>query len=141
MKKIDVAVTIIVIPIISAFLTGCAALDDIARVGGRQGDNLQPNVPGFTNKKPTAVTVLPPKNLNQNRLEKCSRQTGKSAVVEAWNLASSSGSQVEENYLLNVARDAIQRCTVGRVGDKILDELASSSVADFKQEYPQAELK
>lgn len=137
MKKIKAAVTIIFIPVISVFFTGCAALDDVTRIAARQGSHVEDDLARQSAKIKSGVTVVPAKNLNQN-IEKCSRQIGKSAVVEAWKLANTSGSQVEESYLFNVARDAIQKCTVSSVGDKVLDELAILAVADFKQQYPQA---
>jgi hypothetical protein len=143
MNKIYTAVTIIAISIVPTFLAGCAAIsDDIARIVAKPvsnaGDDLVRQVP----KKKIAVATVVPMNANQNKLlNKCSQQAGKSAVLEAWQRVNSSGSQVSENYLFGVARDAIQKCTVGKVGDRVLDELAHSTVGDFKQEYPRANLQ
>lgn len=140
MKKIYMAIHIIAITISPAFIASCAALDDLARLGASQIDE-------GARQFPKIKSVVPPatKNINQNTLAaKCNRQVGKSAVVEAWKRANSSGSQVHKNYLLDVARDAIQKCTVGSVGDKILDNLdnlANSAVTDFEKEYPQAQVK
>lgn len=141
MKKIYMAIHIIAITISPAFLASCAALDDLARLGASQIDEGARQIP----KIKTAVVATAPRNINQNTLAaKCNRQVGKSAVIEAWKRANSSGSQVHKNYLLDVARDAIQKCTVGSMGDKILDNLdnlANSAVTDFENEYPQAEVK
>lgn len=142
MKKIYAVINIIAVSVVPTFLVSCAALDDIARGIAKKGSSLTDDVVEQVPKgKSAVVPVVPPRGVNQNKLlAKCSRQAGKSAVIEAWNQANSSGIQVYENYLLDVARDAIQKCTVGNVGDEILDELANSVVTDFKQENPQAEL-
>jgi hypothetical protein len=142
MKKIYAAVTIIAISVAPTILAGCAAMsDDIVRIATKQGSNVGDDVARQIPKKRTAVVPVISKSANQNELlKKCSRQAGKTAVVEAWQRRTYSGSKVQENYLLGVARDAIQRCTVGSVGDNILDKLADSAVSDFRQEYPQAQL-
>lgn len=132
------AIHIIAITISPAFLVSCTALDDLARLGASQVDDGARQIP----KIKSAVIAPATKNINQNKLvAKCNRQVGKSAVIEAWKRANSSGSQVYKNYLLDVARDAIQKCTVGSVGDNILDNLANSAVTDFEKEYPQAQVK
>lgn len=146
MKKIYTAVIITALSVVPTFLTGCAAFsDDIARIAAKQANNVGDDIARQVPKKSTAFVPVVPHNANQNTLlQKCSRQAGKSAVVEAWKRNNSSGNQVSENYLVSVARDAIQKCTVGKVGDKILDatwnELAYSTVSNFKQEYPRANL-
>jgi hypothetical protein len=98
MKKIHVAINIIVLSIVPTFLVGCGALDDFVRVIIRNGaDNVQPKVPG----KPARIPLVH-KNHQNELVKKCSRQAGKSAVVEAWERVNSSGRQVDENYLLSV---------------------------------------
>jgi hypothetical protein len=139
MSKLNAIFTIIAISVLPTFLAGCVAIsDDIARVAARQGSKAGDDVARQVPKKGAAIVPPLSSNVNQELLDKCSRQVGKSAVVETWKQVNSSGSQVSENYLLGVARDAIQKCTVGKVGDEILDELANLAVSDFKQEYPQA---
>lgn len=142
MIKLNVAVTIIAISVLPKFLAGCAATDDIARIASRQGSNVGDDLARQVPNKRTAVSTAVSRNADQYELlDRCRRQVGKSAVVVAWDQIQSSGGQVSEQYLLDVARDAVQKCTVGKQGDQVLDELAKLVVSDFKQEYPQAKLE
>lgn len=142
MKKINVVFTIVIISVSPTLLVSCAGLsDDFGRLVTKPIGNTIDNVHPSVAKKPTRVPASVTNNSNLDEyFKKCSKQTGKSAVVEAWHRKNFSGSQVPESYLIAVARDAIQKCTFGKAGDKILDQLAYSAVSDFRQEYPQVQL-
>ncbi|MFB2875995.1 hypothetical protein [Floridanema aerugineum] len=142
MSKLNVTLAMIAILTAPIFLSSCRSISDdiakMARQGSKVGDDIPQQVAVPNNR--TTVSPIVAKNVDQHELlNKCTRQTGKSAVTVAWEQAKSSGFQVSEQYLLNVARDAIQKCLLGKVGDKVLDELAKLAVSEFKQENPQAE--
>src|SRR4028118_35600 len=126
---------LITISIVQVLLVGCAGVsDDIARVLTKQGSNVTDEAARQFSKNRTALVPVTSKNGNQNELLKqCTQEAKESAVREARQRLIS-GNQASDSYLLAVARDAIQRCTVGKVGDQVLDELANLVVSDFKQE-------
>jgi hypothetical protein len=143
-------VVLIAVSIAPMLLVGCASVsdemativvkqgrnlgDDIASRATQQGSNVTDDAAKTFSKNKTPVVPVTPKNVNLNKsLKKCAKQAGKSAVVEAWQRQGSSDNQVSEDYLLAVTRDAIQKCTVGKVGDQVLDELANSVISEFKQ--------
>jgi hypothetical protein len=127
---------LITLSIVQALLVGCAGVsDDIARIVTKQGSNVTDDAARQFSKNRTALVPVTSKNVNQNEwLKQCTQEAGASAVREAGQRLISSGNQVSDSYLLAVARDAIQRCTVGKVGDRVLDKLANLVVSDFKQE-------
>lgn len=143
-------VVLIALSIAPILLVGCASVsDDVAAIAIKQGSNLSDDIAKVTkqgrnltddatktfSKNKTPVVPVTPENVSLNKLlKKCTKQAGKSAVLEAWQRQSSSDNKVPEDYLFAVARDAIQRCTVGKAGDQVLDELANSVISEFKQE-------
>jgi hypothetical protein len=138
MKKVYMAFTIIAITVAPTFLTSCASVsDDLVRVVTRQGSSLGDDVTRQASRNGDAAVSAVSRSVNQDELlKRCTQQARKSAVLEAWQRLDSSVSQQEsENYLFTVAKDAIQTCTLGKLGDQLLDELASSVVSDFQQEY------
>jgi hypothetical protein len=138
MKKVYMAFTIIAITVAPTFLAGCASVsDDLVRVATRQGSSIGDDVTRQASRNGDVAVSTVSRSVNQNELlKRCTQQARKSAVLEAWRRLDSSVSQQEsENYLFTVARDAIQTCTLGKVGDQLLDELARSAVSDFKEEY------
>jgi hypothetical protein len=127
---------LITLSIVQVLLVGCAGVsDDIARVLTKQGSNVTDDAARQFSKNRTALVPVTSKNGNQNELLKqCTQEAKESAVREAGQRLISSDNQASDSYLLAVARDAIQRCTVGKVGDQLLDELANLAVSDYKQE-------
>jgi hypothetical protein len=127
---------LITLSIVQALLVGCAGVsDDIARIVTKQGSNVTDDAARQFSKNRTALVPVTSKTVNQNKLLKqCTQEAKESAVREAGQRLISSGNQASDSYLLAVARDAIQRCTVGKVGDQVLDKLANLAVSDFKQE-------
>lgn len=120
-----------------AIKQGSSVSDDIARTATQQGSNVTDDAARQFSKNRTPVVPVTSESVNLNELrKKCTKQVGRSAVVKAWEKwkkPSFLNNQVLENDLLSVARDAIQKCTMGKVGDQVLDELANSVISEFKQ--------
>ncbi|HBE19167.1 MAG TPA: hypothetical protein DEG17_25355 [Cyanobacteria bacterium UBA11149] len=126
--------------VIFSFLGGCSSVarqlpkqvDNIAQAGGQQADDIAKTLSKQGDDAAIQLSKL------REQANKCKQEFAKSAVREALKTARSSGSNPSyDNYLLEVARDAIQRCVIGKLGDKLLDEFAQSTVAEVKAEYQQ----
>ncbi|GET41737.1 hypothetical protein [Microseira wollei] len=133
MSKLDVAVTIIGISVALTFLAGCrGSLDDIASIAAKKGSNAGDDVARQVPNRTAVVTAVSRNDEVDELLAKCRRQVRESFVDVAWEQVKSSGGKVSENYLIEVARDGIQKCTVGEV----LDESAKlTQVASYIKRY------
>lgn len=118
---------------ILVFSTGCNSVtrtigksgDEILKTSKNQADEV---VETFDNQGSKAATLA--SKQSEKVLKRC-KSEAKNAVKA---IKRQSITEISQDYLIQEAKDAAQKCAVGGLGDSILDQLANDAVTEVEQE-------